>query len=62
MAHYDYDKDRATKTAERLSEKSLNIYNVWEFPKARIWKWFVATDKEYQHELILLKNRKNKKQ
>jgi hypothetical protein len=61
MAHYTDTKKNATETAERFNKESNQIYSAWEFPNASRWKWFVGTDKEYQHELVLIERRKNKK-
>jgi hypothetical protein len=62
MGHYTYEKERAIKTAERFNKESnTDIYSVWEFPKARVWKWYVGTNEQYQHELSLLNKRKTKK-
>jgi hypothetical protein len=63
MAHYTQTKQNAIENTERLNRGmyAIDLYKYWEFPQARIWKWFVGTDKEYQHELVLLERRKNKK-
>tara|TARA_R110000868_G_scaffold400073_2_gene674214 strand:- start:490 stop:681 length:192 start_codon:yes stop_codon:yes gene_type:complete len=60
MAHYTHLKRRAIETANRFNKESDTIYKVWEFPNARVWKWFVATEEEYNQELILIERRKNK--
>ena len=60
MASYTYDKIRATQTAERFNSQSSKKHMVWEFPNAKIWKWFVGTEDEYKRELMSLEKRKLK--
>jgi len=61
MAHYTHLKRRANQSVKTLNEESSRIYRVWEFPSASIWKFFVGTEEEYKHELVLIERRKNKK-
>ena len=60
MGFYVRQLQEATDYAKSFTKDSGKEYKAYHFPKNPVFKYFVATEQEYNHELKLIERRKER--